>query len=85
MSRDIKTLLGFTIILIGFLLGIGATWWLLSKGDIVQILHDLKAMLPGWGWLALKVSLSVVVGVLLILLFIVAGVMVFGMEDKEGK
>jgi len=83
--RDLRTLIGFAIILVGLLLGGGIIWWLLSKGDIIEILHDLKAMLPWWGWLALKVSLSVIAGVLLILLFIAAGVMVFGMGNRDGR
>jgi len=69
MSRRLSTFLGFFFVLLALVGGPGFGLWLILEGDIIQFLKELKAKLPGWGWLALKIGLSAMVGVMLTVFF----------------
>lgn len=75
---NLRTVLGFLIIIGGIVGGIWLGWWLCFRGDIIKILHEIKMGFPGWVWLALKISLSVFFGLLSVLFFLVLGVVVLG-------
>jgi hypothetical protein len=75
---NLRTVLGFLIIIGGIVGGIWLGWWLCFRGDIINILHEIKMGFPGWVWLALKIGLSVFFGLLFVLLFLGLGVVVLG-------
>jgi hypothetical protein len=83
MPRDIRTLLGFGIILGGFVLTGWAVWYLATVGDIIQIIHELKMGLPGWAWKLLRFSLTAVAGLTLLAFFVILGVLAFGMDKRR--
>lgn len=82
MSRDIRTIIGFLLIFLGVIGGIWLGWWLSTEGDIIEIIHRAKMALPGWAWLALKMSLSALLGGAFILLFIILAILVFSGKEK---
>lgn len=76
-NRDIRTIAGFLIMLIGLMGGLWFGWWLSTEGDIIDIIHRLKLGLPDWAWLVLKVSLSAMFGVFFLLIFVFLAALVF--------
>jgi hypothetical protein len=84
---DIRTIVGFTLILGGIIGGIGFGWWLIFVGDIIQILHSIKMSLPGWVWLLLKIGLSGILALLFIALFVLLAFAVLsgGQKDNAGE
>jgi hypothetical protein len=83
MPRDLRTLLGFGIILGGFIFTGWAVWYLATVGDIIQIIHEIKMGLPGWAWKLLRFGLTAVVGLCALGFFIALGILVFGMEKRK--
>jgi hypothetical protein len=74
----VRTVLGFLIIIGGIGGGLWLGWWLCFRGDIIEIIHSIKMSFPGWMWLALRIGLSGVFGLLFVLVFLVLGMMVLG-------
>lgn len=82
MYRDLRTIIGFLIILTGVIGGVWLGWWLSTEGNIIEILRRAKMLLPSWGWLALKVGLSSMLGGFFMLIFIILAVIVFSGKEK---
>ena len=76
-NRDIRTVVGFLIILLGLASSLWLGWWLGTEGDIIDIIHRVKLGLPGWAWSLLKVSLSAMFGLVYLLFFIALAALVF--------
>lgn len=83
MSRDLRTVAGFAIILAGIVLSGWAIWWFLSEGDIVRIIHDIKVGLPGWAWTALRVVLSVAAGGVIVFTLLMLAMCIFRGSDHD--
>lgn len=81
MSRDfqynLRTIIGFLLIILGVIGGLRFAWWLSFEGDIIETLHAIKMGLPGWAWIVLKFALSGAFGVLFIALFVIVAIIVF--------
>ncbi len=82
-GRNVRTAAGFLIIVAGLLGGGWLGWWLASRGNIVEIIHEAKMSLPGWAWLALKYGLSLAGGVLFMVFFLILGMMVLGGGERN--
>lgn len=82
-GRTVRTFMGFLVVAAGLAGGVWLGWWLSTRGDVVEIIHDAKMSLPGWAWLALKYGLSLAVGVVFILCFLVLGVLILGAGGRE--
>lgn len=78
IEYHVRTAIGYLIIIVGIFGCIWLMWWLISRGDIVEIIHDMKMSLPGWAWAVMKYSLSIVFGVVVMGFVILLGVVVLG-------
>ncbi len=89
MGRDIeyhvRTVIGYLIIIGGIIGCIWLMWWLISNGDIVQIIHDIKMSLPGWAWSIMKYGLSIAFGLVVMGFFIILGVIVLATGGRARK
>ena len=75
--------LGFLIIIFGVIGGPLLGGWLSFRGDIVEILHRMKMGLPGWGWLVIKYSLSIAVGIFFVAVFVAIGFVLLSWGCRE--
>jgi hypothetical protein len=73
-----RTIIGFLIMLSGLVSGGWLIWWFSARGDIIEILHQMKMGLPGWAWLLLKYGLSFAFGIAFISFFLILGMLVIG-------
>lgn len=78
LTYHLRTAAGFLIVIMGMAGGVWFGWWLYFRGDIIEILHDIKVSMPNWGWLVLKFTLSGALGLLFIFIVIVLGAIVLG-------
>jgi len=75
--------LGFLFIITGVIGGPVLGVWLSFRGDIVEVLHRLKMSLPGGGWLVLKYSLSIAVGILFVTICVAIGFVLLSWGCRE--
>jgi hypothetical protein len=78
LEYHVRTVIGYLIIIAGI---IGSLWlmgWLSTRGDIVEIIHNIKMSLPGWVWAMIKYGLSIAFGLALMMFFVMLGVIVLG-------
>ena len=85
IEYHIRTVIGYLIIVIGIIGSMWLMWWLIARGDIVEIIHDIKMGLPGWVWATMKYGLSIVFGAAVMMFFVMLGVIVLGTGGREGK
>jgi hypothetical protein len=76
LEYHVRTVLGFLIIIGGIAGGVWLGWWLCFRGDIIEILHGIKMGFPGWVWLALRLGLSGMFGLLFVLAVVAVGMAV---------
>ncbi|MEJ2184126.1 MAG: hypothetical protein P8Y66_11490 [Nitrospirota bacterium] len=76
LAYDVRTVLGFLIILAGVLGGLYLGWWFFAQGDVVQIIHDVKMRFPSWAWLAFRVGFSLLFWLIFIGVFVALGLVV---------
>ncbi len=81
MTKDfeynLRTAIGFLLILAGAVGGLCFTRWLSYEGNVIETLHMIKTSLPGWAWALLKFSLAGVFGLLFLSVFVILAVLVF--------
>ncbi len=58
---QLRTIIGFLVIIAGIAGSIGMGWWLGTRGDIIEIIHQVKTRLPDWAWTVMKIGLSALV------------------------
>jgi hypothetical protein len=78
IEYHIRTVIGYLIIIIGIIGSLCLIWLLIARGDIVEIIHNIKMGLPGWAWAMMKYGLSIVFGAAVMMIFVVLGVIVLG-------
>jgi len=76
-SYQVRTAIGFLLIMAGLAGGICLGWWLSTEGDIVEIIHRAKMGLPDWAWTVMKVGLSAGSAILFIALLLALAIAVF--------
>jgi hypothetical protein len=77
VKYHIMTIIGFLFVVAGIGGSLKLGWWLGTKGDVIELLHNFKISLPGWAWLVMKVVLSAVSAVFVIALFLTLAIAVF--------
>ena len=77
VKYHVRTVIGFLIVITGVAGGLRLEWWLSTKGDIVEIIHEFKMGLPDWAWTVMKIGLSAVSGAIGIALFLILAIAVF--------
>ena len=70
------TVLGFLLIALSIIGGAWLGWWLITKGDIVEFIHQFKMALPDWAWTVMKISLSAASGLLFLAFFVALAIVV---------
>jgi hypothetical protein len=89
IEYHVRTVVGYLIIIVGIIGCMWLMWWLISRGDIVEIIHNIKMSLPGWAWAVMKYGLSIAFGLVVMGFFIMLGVIVLGTGGRartgEGK
>jgi hypothetical protein len=81
---NLRTAIGFLLILAGVTGSLYLAWWLIFRGDIIDTIHTLKMSLPGWAWVVLKFGLSGLFALLFLSLFVILAVMVFAGGRQKG-
>ncbi len=75
--------LGFLFIIFGVIGGPVLGGWLSFRGDIVEVLRRLKMGLPAGGWLVLKYSLSIAVGIFFVAVCVGIGFLLLSWGCRE--
>jgi len=82
-NYNVRTIIGFFLIIAGAAGGLRLGWWLSTEGDIIEIIHRAKMGLPGSAWLAMKIGLSAVSAVVFIALILTAAIAVFAAGGRK--
>jgi dolichol-phosphate mannosyltransferase len=80
---NIRTAVGFVLIITGLSAGVWLGVWLATEGDIIEIIHQAKMGLPGWAWMVMKLGLSFISAVLFIAFLFSAAVGIFAAGGKK--
>ncbi len=67
---DLRTVLGFLVLIAGIVLGLWLAWWLNFRGNVIEILHAVKMSLPGWTWTLMRYFFSLAFGAVFMSVFI---------------
>jgi dolichol-phosphate mannosyltransferase len=83
VKYHVRTVIGFLTVITGVAGGLRLGWWLTTKGDIIEIIHEFKMGLPDWAWIVMKIGLSAVSGSIGIALFLILTIAVFSGGGRE--
>jgi len=83
LTYRIRTVIGFLSVIAGVVGALRLGWWLSTKGDIIELIHEFKMGLPGWAWLMMKIGLAGVSALLFIALFLTLAVAVFARGGRK--
>jgi hypothetical protein len=75
--------LGYFVILLGVIGAPVVGLWLIIRGDIIEIIHNLKMGLPSWAWVALEYSLSFVFALALMGFMVLTGMLMLHWGSRK--
>ncbi len=73
---NLRTVLGFLVIIAGIVLGLWLAWWLNFRGNVIEILHAVKMSLPGWTWDLMRYFFSIAFGAVIMLVCIAIAMLI---------
>jgi dolichol-phosphate mannosyltransferase len=81
-NYNVRTIMGFLLVISGTAAALRLGWWLSTEGDIVELIHRAKMGLPDWAWTALKIGLSAFSGFLFLAGVVVLAILIFAAGRK---